>query len=81
MVFRREAKWSLDVPNPVMVNKNRGYISRQGNHINRKICAATGPKPRMGFHMMNLLRRLAGVFRIDSIDMNALTGNVETSRA
>ncbi|MDR1171617.1 MAG: hypothetical protein LBL24_04095 [Bacteroidales bacterium] len=33
----------------------------------------------MGFHMVNLLRRVADVFRIDSMDMNALTGNVSTS--
>ncbi|MDR1171366.1 MAG: hypothetical protein LBL24_02815 [Bacteroidales bacterium] len=39
------------------------YLSRQGKHINRKTSAAAGSKPRMGFHMMNLL-----------IDMNALTG-------
>ncbi|MDR1171618.1 MAG: hypothetical protein LBL24_04100 [Bacteroidales bacterium] len=32
----------------------------------------------MGFHMMNLLRRLADVFRIDSMDMNALTGKAHT---
>ncbi|MDR1171020.1 MAG: hypothetical protein LBL24_01050 [Bacteroidales bacterium] len=32
----------------------------------------------MGFHMMNLLRRLVGVFRINSIDMNALTGKIRT---
>ncbi|MDR1171401.1 MAG: hypothetical protein LBL24_02990, partial [Bacteroidales bacterium] len=43
-----------------------------------KICTAAGPKPRMGFHMMNHLRRLADVFRIDSIDMNALTGKAHT---
>jgi hypothetical protein len=43
-----------------------------------KRCAATGPKPRMGFHMMNHLRRLADVFRIDSMDMNALTGKAHT---
>ncbi|MDR1172039.1 MAG: hypothetical protein LBL24_06275, partial [Bacteroidales bacterium] len=52
-----------------------GTFSRQGNHINRKICTATKPKPRMGFHMMNLLRRPV-VFHIDSMDMNALTGKV-----
>ncbi|MDR1153977.1 MAG: hypothetical protein LBL04_04645 [Bacteroidales bacterium] len=34
------------------------------------------PKPRMGFHMMNLLRRLVDVFRMDSIAMNALTGKI-----
>ncbi|MDR1171452.1 MAG: hypothetical protein LBL24_03245 [Bacteroidales bacterium] len=32
----------------------------------------------MGFHMMNLLRRLADVFRIGSIAMNALTGKART---
>ncbi|MDR1171502.1 MAG: hypothetical protein LBL24_03505 [Bacteroidales bacterium] len=45
-----------------------------------KICAATGSKPRMGFHMMNLLRRFVDLFRIDSMDMNALTGNVNSVR-
>jgi hypothetical protein len=30
-----------------------------------KICTAGGSKPRMGFHMMNLPRRLVDVFRID----------------
>ncbi|MDR1171585.1 MAG: hypothetical protein LBL24_03935 [Bacteroidales bacterium] len=44
-----------------------------------KRCTAAGPKPRMGFHMMNLLRRLADVFRMDSMDMNALTGNVNST--
>jgi hypothetical protein len=44
-----------------------------------KICTATESKPRMGFHMVNHLRRLAGVFRIDSMDMNALTGNVNST--
>jgi hypothetical protein len=44
-----------------------------------KICTATGSKPRMGFHMMNLLRRFVDVFRIDSMDMNALTGNVNST--
>ncbi|MDR1171667.1 MAG: hypothetical protein LBL24_04355 [Bacteroidales bacterium] len=33
----------------------------------------------MGFHMMNLLRRLVDVFRMDSMDMNALTGNVNST--
>jgi hypothetical protein len=37
------------------------------------------PKPRMGFHMMNLLRRFVDVPAFDSIDMNALTGNVSSS--
>ncbi|MDR1172187.1 MAG: hypothetical protein LBL24_07020 [Bacteroidales bacterium] len=32
----------------------------------------------MGFHMMNLLRRLVDVLRIDSMDMNALTGKACT---
>ncbi|MDR1170934.1 MAG: hypothetical protein LBL24_00610 [Bacteroidales bacterium] len=32
----------------------------------------------MRFHMMNLLRRFVDVFRIDSIDMNALTGKACT---
>ncbi|MDR1171616.1 MAG: hypothetical protein LBL24_04090 [Bacteroidales bacterium] len=44
-----------------------------------KICTAARPKPRMGFQMMNLLWRLVDVFRIDSMDMNALTGNASTS--
>ncbi|MDR1171673.1 MAG: hypothetical protein LBL24_04385 [Bacteroidales bacterium] len=43
-----------------------------------KICTATGSNPRMGFHMMNLLRRFVDVFRIDSMDMNALTGKACT---
>jgi hypothetical protein len=29
-----------------------------------------------GFHMMNLLRRFVDIIRINSMDMNALTGNV-----
>ncbi|MDR1172119.1 MAG: hypothetical protein LBL24_06680 [Bacteroidales bacterium] len=33
----------------------------------------------MGFHMMNLLRRFVDVPAFDSIDMNALTGNVSSS--
>ncbi|MDR1172101.1 MAG: hypothetical protein LBL24_06585 [Bacteroidales bacterium] len=33
-----------------------------------KICTATGSKPRMGFHMVNHLRRLVDVLRIDSMD-------------
>ncbi|MDR1171293.1 MAG: hypothetical protein LBL24_02445 [Bacteroidales bacterium] len=32
----------------------------------------------MGFHMMNLLRRCVGVFRVDAIDINALTGKART---
>ena len=28
--------------------------------------------------IMNRLRRLVGIFRVDSIDMNALTGNMYT---
>jgi hypothetical protein len=43
-----------------------------------KICTVIRPKLRMGFHMMNHLRRFVDVFRIDSMDMNALTGKVQT---
>jgi hypothetical protein len=53
-------------------------VSRQGNHINRKNMRRHRIKPRMGFHMMNLLRRFVGAFRIDSIDMNALPGKACT---
>jgi hypothetical protein len=63
--------------NPVRV-KPTLFPVRETISIEKR-CAAAGPKPRMGFHMMNHLRRFVDVFRIDSIDMNALTGNVSTS--
>jgi hypothetical protein len=42
-----------------------------------KRASTPGSKPCMGFYTMNLLRRFVDVFRIDSIDMNALTGNTK----
>ncbi|MDR1171498.1 MAG: hypothetical protein LBL24_03485 [Bacteroidales bacterium] len=55
------------------------YLSRQGKHINRKIRPRHRIKTPYGVHIMNLLRRFVDVFCIDSIDMNALTGNVSSS--